>query len=206
MNPLIPIVAIALVAILKFRAGTTGQASPLVYEKMGKEFSIPPTLLKTIVARESGGNPRATPNSGSDRSARGLMQITGVVRDEYNRQFGTRFSPDDLWDPVINVRIGTWLLASIVKAYRASGVPDLAPDWNNRNWIDLLILGYGAGYSASSGVIYLARKMYRANVPVTLDSILEWGPLIPGTYSEVYRPAKVAWCKKTAALYFNSRN
>lgn len=173
-----------------------------LFDEAGARSGIPARLLRVIAKRESGNDPMATPNARSSQAARGLMQITGIVRQDYNRRHGTDITPDDLWDPRVNVAIGADLLRTIVDAYRATGLVELQPDWTSRRWVDLLSLGYGAGYSARSGVIYAARALHQQKREISVESIERWGPEIPGVYAELYRPAKVRWCKDTAGLFF----
>lgn len=173
-----------------------------IFDQAGSVAGIPPRLLRVIALRESGNDPRATPKPGSSQAARGLMQITGIARQDYNRRHGADLTPDDLWDPRINVSVGADLLRTIVQAYRQTGIPELRPDWNSRDWIDLLSLGYGAGHSARNGVIYAARALQKRGLAVNVANIQKWGPSIPGLYDEVYRPAKIKWCRETGGLYF----
>lgn len=182
---------------------TVAQYDPL-YVAAGAQSGIPAAFIRAIVSRESGGNPKATPKASSSAAARGLMQVTGVVRIDYNRRHATNVQPDDLWDPSTNVRIGSDLLARIVDAYRATGIAGLQPDWKDRRWVELVSLGYGAGYSAGSGVLFVAKALAKEGRAISADSVAAQAATLPGAYAELYRPAKVAWCKGTAAVYFGA--
>lgn len=75
--------------------------------------------MDAIMQIESSGNPRAyNPNDG----ARGLFQITKIVLTEYNKFNRTSHTPQDLYNPEINKRIGTWYMTvrirQMLKCYR----------------------------------------------------------------------------------------
>jgi len=73
-----------------------------------------------IIKNESDGDPFAY-NKGS--GARGLMQITRIGLNDWNNYHPKeKYKPDDLWEPEINVKIGTWMMnergPQLLKAYR----------------------------------------------------------------------------------------
>lgn len=87
---------------------------PMGYREMIKKYSdeneIDPFLVAAIINVESGYNNEAV----SSKNARGLMQIgpqTGLwAKEELKIE---NYSEDILFDPEINIKIGTWYLAKL---------------------------------------------------------------------------------------------
>jgi len=105
---------------------------PIGYEsiivKYSNEFNIDPYLVASIINVESKYDTYAV----SNKEAKGLMQIssqTGKWASEVLSIEG--YSEDDLFDPEINIRIGTWYLSVLLK------------EFNNN--IDLVLAAYNAG-------------------------------------------------------------
>jgi len=76
-----------------------------------------------IIKLESDNNPAAV---NEKSGARGLMQILaqGGALDDWNANFpDCKFTPDDLFNPWVNVLIGTWyLFVQLPRILRRSGV------------------------------------------------------------------------------------
>lgn len=174
-----------------------------IFNAVSASTGVPAGFLRAIASRESGGIPTiAAGHSANPNAARGLMQITGTVRNGYNQRYGKAVTPDQLFDPATNVAIGADLVRFVAKAYAASGLPGLAIDWSDRRWVELVSYGYGAGWSAGSGVLYVAKELVRRGIPVSVDSVAALAPSLPGAYSALYAPGKAEWCKGTAGLFF----
>jgi len=74
-------------------------------------------LVKAIIQHESGGDPNAL----SDKLARGKMQIRAIVLKEYKKANPEDYIYlDDLYDPEINIKVGTWYLNRIINQYLPS--------------------------------------------------------------------------------------
>lgn len=67
-------------------------------------------LINSIVAQESGGNPKARGKAGE----RGLMQIQPATAAQYG------ITPDQLDDPTINRRIGSQYFGDLLKRYKGN--------------------------------------------------------------------------------------
>jgi len=76
---------------------------------------IDPALVAALIRQESSFNPRAT----SPVGARGLMQIMPDVGRSLARSRGVRgYTDERLYDPALNIRLGTIHLASLLRGGR----------------------------------------------------------------------------------------
>lgn len=184
--------------------GAPGNFDHLFTKYAGK---IPPEFLRETSRRESGWDPTAHAKSkkypGTD-IARGLLQITRVTLADYNANHGTSYTWDDMFDPEINVKVGAASAAAIVAAYASSGIAGLKPDWNDPRWVALLIYGWSAGYSRTSGVIYVAKALAAKGEPITVDTVQQAAIVMPKAHDQLRLDKKVTWAKNSAALYFRN--
>ncbi len=97
---------------------------PAYASQVGHEariHSIDPLLALALMRRESRFAPEATSGAG----ARGLMQLMPSTARGVARQLRlASTSAVDLYDPDLNVKLGTWYLASVLRDFR--GRPDQA--------------------------------------------------------------------------------
>ena len=70
--------------------------------------------IDKIIAIESSGNPWAF---NEDSDAWGLMQITPICLKEWNNRNEKQYTSEDLCDPDINRKIGTWYMNIRIPAY-----------------------------------------------------------------------------------------
>lgn len=109
-------------------------------QQAGKEFSIDPSLLRAVMAAESGFNPDAV----SPKGAVGLMQIMPATAERYGLRHDAKKSiSQKLTDPKTNIRLGARYLRDLHKLF-----PD-RPD---------LVL---ASYNAGEGAV----QKYRNSIP-----------------------------------------
>jgi soluble lytic murein transglycosylase len=79
-----------------------------------KAHDLDPALLASVVYVES----RFNPNAHSDAGAIGLMQLLPETAEGIAlRTGGTRFIVDDLRDPDLNIRYGSWYLDHLIGRY-----------------------------------------------------------------------------------------
>jgi soluble lytic murein transglycosylase len=84
---------------------------------------ISPYLAAAVGLQESGWNPFAVSSAG----ARGLLQVMPDVGAELARRLHLpSYKPDDLFDPAINVKLGTRHLADYVRRFHGSEAKALA--------------------------------------------------------------------------------
>lgn len=82
--------------------------------RYGREAGLDPSLVLAIIEAESGGRPYARSRSG----ALGLMQLMPRTAREVAEQHGIDYDdPDDLFDPALNVRLGTLYLARLRRQF-----------------------------------------------------------------------------------------
>ena len=122
--------------------GLTRRFDPL-FARRGRFLPIP--YLRALAHGESGLNP-------SD--PKGLINVVAVALDDYNRRQKTRIRPEEMRIPETNVRVAADTLRTIIASYRRNhpDVPNLRENWSNPAFVELLTLGWNAGYSEASGV------------------------------------------------------
>ena len=92
---------------------------PLKYRQMveyyAEEYGMDPLMIYAVIRTESGFNERAE----SDVGARGLMQITeetfAWIKLKIANEEALDF--DDLWDPEVNIRFGSYYLDCCLERY-----------------------------------------------------------------------------------------
>lgn len=80
-----------------------------VVEKYSTAWKVNPEIVLAIICQESGGNPDSL--NPSDPS-RGLMQITPGALEDFNRIAGRSYTFEEMFDPYLNVEVGTWYFAT----------------------------------------------------------------------------------------------
>ncbi len=91
---------------------------PLPYQKIITEnanrYQVDPYLIAAVIKVESRFNPSAI----SSKGARGLMQIMPATGFWAAERIGITVSEEELLEPEINIRIGTWYLADLSKEFQ----------------------------------------------------------------------------------------
>lgn len=122
---------VGLVAGLLVASGTFDKAIkeltlPLRHEdiirQQSREKGVDASLIAAVIYSES-----KFVDQTSHAGARGLMQITPDAADYIERQSGgTSFEIEDLADPELNIRYGTFLLAELLERYDGDEAAALA--------------------------------------------------------------------------------
>ena len=149
----------------------------------------------------SWGESRLNPLSVHPRSkATGLLQVTRVVINSYNKRHGTKHKLSDLTNPTLNVKVASGTLNRILKAYTKEG---LTPNWDSRNWVAVFTLGWNAGYSKKKGLLKVARALRKEGSPITLVNIAKkakaLGPKEVVRYLSM--PQRLAWSNRVAKKF-----
>ncbi len=88
---------------------------PLEYrseiEKASEEFNVPIERICAVIYVESRFDPSVT----SPVGARGLMQIMPATFKDIQKALKTDYTDDDLYDPAVNIRAGTYYLSYLHK-------------------------------------------------------------------------------------------
>lgn len=71
-------------------------------------------FTQSVIQKESSGNPNAI---SQDKGAVGLMQIRKPALADYNKQFGTNHKLEEMVNPELNKRVGSWYLNQKIPAY-----------------------------------------------------------------------------------------
>jgi soluble lytic murein transglycosylase-like protein len=99
-------------------------------EADAKRFETDPTLVLSIMREESRFNPRAK----SQAAARGLLQFIITTARDIGRDVGfVDVSPEDLYDPVVIIRLGAKYLSELAaefegNRYRVAGAYNAGPN------------------------------------------------------------------------------
>jgi soluble lytic murein transglycosylase len=122
------------VAVIAIFLGVTGVFSHVIQElelplrhediirQQAKEKGVDASLIAAVIYAESRFRDQT-----SQAGARGLMQITPTTAKEIERlSGGTTFKLDDLSDPEINIRYGTFYLAALLNQFDGSEIAALA--------------------------------------------------------------------------------
>ena len=165
---------------------------------------VPVAFIRALVHGESGGDSQKENHSSH---AAGLLQLTDIVRKDWNNAHpAAPVSRADLFDPEINVRIGSALLNRIVQTYGRH--PTLKPDWSSRRYPELVALGWNAGYSDRAGVGLAVSELEAAGArpeDVTVDSVARVAGGLPKASRFVSLSERVAYAKAVADLYLGSK-
>jgi soluble lytic murein transglycosylase len=93
-----------------------------IIRQQAARFDIDPALIAAIINQESGFSDQT-----SDAGARGLMQITPETGDQIEKlSGGETFVYDDLSDPDLNIRYGTFYLRHLLDRFGGNEVAALA--------------------------------------------------------------------------------
>jgi soluble lytic murein transglycosylase len=135
---------------------------PLAYETIirghARNYDLDPALLAAMIYQES----KFETDARSDAGAIGLMQLTPeTAKGIATRTGGSRFRVEDLYDPEINVRYGSWYLRHLLDKYGSE---------------ERALAAYNGGQgNVDRGVVYPETRHY-------VDRVLE----LRAIYSEAY--------------------
>jgi soluble lytic murein transglycosylase len=121
------VLGITIVAVLGVAFGTIHLTRPAWYDRLwyplkyeeivrghARNYRLDPALLAAVIYQESKFNAQAH----SKRGAIGLMQLLPETAEGIAlRTGGSKFRVEDLWEPEINVRYGSWYLRHLLDKY-----------------------------------------------------------------------------------------
>lgn len=161
---------------------------------------IPAAYLRALAQAESGMNP-------ADRL--GLINVVPIALSDYNeRHPEARISPEDMRDPAKNITVAADHLRVIIDGFRRHhpDVPNLAENWQNPRFAELLTAAWNAGHSERAGVgrvVRLLKAQPAASRPneITIDAVFDAAVRAQAT-SHLSNPRKLAYAKGVAAAFF----
>jgi hypothetical protein len=161
---------------------------------------IPVAYLRALAAHESNLKPDLAKSP-----AWGLVQVVEIVRRDYNERHGASYERNALLDPAVNVRIAADLLAFIAESYgKNHTAPNLREDWQNPRFVELLTMGWNAGYSEKAGVGRVARYLENTGTPVTVATVNAAARTV-GATERLSDPLKVIYARAVTATYLRER-
>jgi hypothetical protein len=197
--------------------------------------ALPISFLRALAYSESKLRPDYELKKGIDLDTRirrdngkkdsywGLFQV-GVknVLPGYNSRSGYHADKEQLFDASMNTRIAAWHINDMVRNYadyaQRYGIDNLKPNWNNLEFVRLLLAGWNSGHSRAAGVQAAALWLHKKGLPVTHENIFlprgkalkfKKGKLVEGNKTKyLKRPAyhkKQIWQAKVARRYFEQR-
>ena len=162
---------------------------------------IPVAYLRSLASRESSFRPTLAMSDTSSNAARGLLQVVGVVRADYNRKHGTSYTADDLFDPDTNVKIASDALNRIIDGYQKHPSSNMKADWRNPEFVKLLTAGWNSGYSEAGGVGRVASYLEQRGRPVTHDAVFAAAGEA-GATANLQTAARRSWQRSVADVYY----
>ena len=137
-----------------------------IIESAAKEQRVDPALIRAIITVESNWNPRAfNPEPTIKDSAYGLMQI--LLGTAQSVSGNAKLTKEQLYDPTVNVMIGTKYLRQLMNRYPTS-VKDVIASYNagrvvlsisplkryvNQGYVDKVMSVYGTPMMSYVGPI-----------------------------------------------------
>jgi hypothetical protein len=163
---------------------------------------IPIAFLRALAYGESRLDARA-----DNGHAVGLLQVEHVVRLDYNKRHGTRYTREDLFDPAINIRIGVDALRTIIASYRRrhGAFKNLQEDWNNYRFVELLAQGWNAGWSDRAGVGCVAHHLAAKGLNSITAELVQRHAAEAGATRHLLEPRRLAWAQGVARHYTQER-
>lgn len=99
--------------------GAWSQYDPII-AKTAKELEIDFHLVKAVIWQES----RFGADKVGGAGERGLMQVTEAAAIDWTRANGVEnFQPETLFDPEVNIRVGSWYLKRALNYYQDKDDP-----------------------------------------------------------------------------------
>ncbi len=113
------LIGTAVLNFIYFRYGNEDRFDEIIYQAAQKH-RVDPLLIKAIIKRESRFRYRCVGSKGEI----GLMQLMpGAIRDWEHANDERYHLKDEVFNPALNIEIGTWYFARAFSQWRKSGNP-----------------------------------------------------------------------------------
>ncbi|MCE9575699.1 MAG: lytic transglycosylase domain-containing protein [Deltaproteobacteria bacterium] len=163
---------------------------------------VPVAYLRALAAHESDMHAGI-----SDGPAIGLLQVVDAVRTDHNVRYGTQLTRADLLVPATNVDVATSALRRIIDSYQRNhpAIANLREDWTNLRFVELVTLGWNAGWSERAGLGRVARYLERNGRPaITVEAIVA-NARAAGVSPHLSDRRKLAFANAVTATYARER-
>ncbi|MCE9578956.1 MAG: lytic transglycosylase domain-containing protein, partial [Deltaproteobacteria bacterium] len=163
---------------------------------------IPVAYLRGLAAHESDMHAGI-----SDGPAIGLLQVVDAVRTDHNARYGTQLTRADLLVPVTNVDVAASAIRRIIDSYQRNhpAIANLREDWTNLRFVELVTLGWNAGWSERAGLGRVARYLERDGRPaITVEAIVA-NARAAGASPHLSDRRKLAFANAVTATYARER-
>lgn len=156
-------------------------------------------FLRALAYRESGMRPTL-----DDGPAAGLMQVVPILQKEWNQRTGENVTRTGLLNPDKNVQIASDLLNRIIAGYAKHPDKNLKLNWNNPEFVKLLVAGWNSGYSEGGGVGRVASYLEARGIPVTHDNVFKYASAAGATQylQSNLNPTRQPWQRSVADLFY----
>jgi len=161
---------------------------------------VPVPFLRALARRESNMNPKEQKGPAWGLMQVGISPAAGDVLKSYNKRRGTSYTPQDMLNPILNVRVASDLLARIVRLYEALG---LVQDWENANYVGLVVAGWNSGYSQKAGTARAIKAIKARGESLTLDAVYREAERDPEITRHLRNPKKQKWQRSVVASFFD---
>jgi len=181
----------------------SGKQLPRTFDAIINRFRgvVPIEYVRALIMAESGYNPH---DENATSTARGLLQITPVVLEDWNKAHPTQTATaDDLFDPTVNLRMGLDLLGRIVTKFATAHPATMAPAFSIPRYIEVLSEAWNIG---ANGIAFIVGKLEAAGLDVTLTNVVNKGPTFPGVAESVGKRITARGTKfpiRVRKLYFD---
>lgn len=135
--------------------GSFRKYDPLITQT-ATSYGVPPELIKAVIWKES----RFQPDKVGTQGERGLMQVTEIAAKDWAKaEKVTTFAPNDLFDPKVNIQVGTWYLKRALGHWSSKDnpIPFALAEYNaGRTRVKRWVKDSGQGESAGAGDLQTA--------------------------------------------------
>jgi len=161
-----------------------------LYQALG--LGLPVAFMRSLAHMESGQDPQ-----NKTGGQWGLFQISVDQVADYNKRAARKVEWPEVLSPDINTQVWAWLMRRWIDAAGATGIKNLKENWENPEFVKLLIAAHNGGGWTKGGVLKIAKWLRARRLPVTHDNLFKYGKQAGG-YWPFWGDSKVAAEKEKA--------